>query len=685
MRREYINYITDLPVKISFMNMQNYPIHWHDSIEIVFSLRGKISVIIETGKYEIEAGEIEIVNCDEAHSIKALDVDNKIIMIHMDPNFFEKFFNDIRNMFFYTNSSYYKSQKEEKYHVLRRLLSILVYEAVRKHQDYEDHIKETLVELLYHLINNFHQLIYEKDDLKENEEQFERYDRIVRYIYNNYKNKISLQDIAKKEFLSSNYLSHEIKNMVGYSFNDFLNLTRVEESIKLLLDTDKTVSEISEELGFSHIRYFNKHFKKHYKCTPFQYRKRYKVSEKAYEKLKIYNELSVDEALEYICTYIEDYDRYNYDDRIIKIDIDTALPGDIWEHEFNHVIAGGQASNLLNEDKRKHLSQIQDDIAFKYIMLDSLFSVDMGLVAYGSIIYNWYYVKKLIGFLLSVELRPIIIIDEKISLDLLESFISYFRGEYGDYELGKWKFCIKKQSETGKIKQSKDIINDYFDIIEYEFKETARDYIYDTCYMIPYIIHNSINNRPLCFKAFDSIEESICMDNELFVGSNALINQMGINKPSYYTYYLLCKLGDNLIEKDEGYIITKQEDDVQILLYSYGEDFDSLVSFNSMLKSRGIKKTAERKFSLNIINLSDNYEIIKYEINEGSGSAYDYWISLGKPSRMSSEGIRLLKSASHPLISFNYAKKSNIFNIVTGVPGYGAVLIILKKVQKHLY
>ncbi|MCS4481211.1 helix-turn-helix domain-containing protein [Clostridium botulinum] len=43
--------------------------------------------------------------------------------------------------------------------------------------------------------------------------------------------------------------------------------------MKLLLDTDKTISEISEELGFSHTRYFNKHFKKHYKCTPMQYRK----------------------------------------------------------------------------------------------------------------------------------------------------------------------------------------------------------------------------------------------------------------------------------------------------------------------------------------------------------------------------------------------------------------------------
>ncbi len=47
-------------------------------------------------------------------------------------------------------------------------------------------------------------------DLKENEIQFQRYHRISKYIYNNYMNKISLQDIASHRifkfllFISSN-------------------------------------------------------------------------------------------------------------------------------------------------------------------------------------------------------------------------------------------------------------------------------------------------------------------------------------------------------------------------------------------------------------------------------------------------------------------------------------------------
>ena len=123
---------------------------------------------------------------------------------------------------------------------LRRYISIIVYEAISKIDDYEDQIEENLLEMMYHLLNNFHYLYYEGEgeNLRDDEEQMERYHRIVKYLSNNYMNKVSLQDIAEREFLSSQYLSFKIKNILGHGFNEFLNQIRVEESTKLLLDTE---------------------------------------------------------------------------------------------------------------------------------------------------------------------------------------------------------------------------------------------------------------------------------------------------------------------------------------------------------------------------------------------------------------------------------------------------------------
>ena len=65
--------------------------------------------------------------------------------------------------------------------------------------------------------------------------------------------------------------------MSGTNFKELVNNVRVDESIKLLLDTDKTISDISFDVGFSHTRYYNKSFKDYYKCTPLQFRKKYHI------------------------------------------------------------------------------------------------------------------------------------------------------------------------------------------------------------------------------------------------------------------------------------------------------------------------------------------------------------------------------------------------------------------------
>ncbi len=690
MRREYITYLADLPITMSLINILQYPIHWHDSIEILFVLKGVINITLDAGHYEVYPGEIEIINSDEAHSIQSNDEENRVLSFHIEPSFFEKYFKGIRNVFFYTNSSETGAQEEEKYCILRSYLSILACEAIQKQDKYEDYIEDTLVDLLYHLINNFHQLIYEKDNLKENEEQFERYDRIVRYIYNNYKDKISLQDIAKREYLSSDYLSHEIKNTMGYGFKDLLNLTRVEESIKFLLDTDKSISEISDELGFSHSRYFNKHFKKHYKCTPLQYRKKYKIDDIALEKLKKFTILDIKDTLEYISIYLEDYDRFNYENKIIKLNIDASLEGEDFNHDFMEIINMGKAKDLLKESHRNFLINIQKDVDFKYAMLYEVFSIDMGVIcSKESNFFNWSDVKNLIQFLISIDLRPFIVIQDTIEydklLDILNSFIYYFREEFGDYELGKWRFQVKGEFTKENIDTIEELLEDYMQLVSYEINDLKSDSIYDTCYMIPYIIQNFIQENKLYFKAFDNINYTMNISNELFFGDSALITQNGIKKPSYYAYYFLSKLGNKLIYKDDGCIVTKMGEDIQILLCSYSDEISNLIMFQDMLKRRGIKNTAERKFSLNISNLFYDYKVVRYEINEKVASAYDYWVKTGKPKRLTEDELELLSNASFPKISFSYAKKSNIYNIIPKVQGYGAVLIILKKVQKHLY
>ncbi|WP_234117239.1 helix-turn-helix domain-containing protein [Clostridium hydrogenum] len=690
MRREYISYPQDVPVSITCANVVEYPVHWHNSIEVLYVLKGKFYVTIDSDKYELVEKDIEIINIDEAHSIYSRDKDNRILIFHIDPNFFEKYYSDIQNMFFYTNITDDNGQKGEEYDELRVFLSRITCEAVQRQDNYDEAIEDILVKILYHLINNFHYLTSEREDLKENEEQLERYHRITKYIFNNYDDNITLQDIAKKEFLSTHYLSHEIKDTTGYSFTDLLNLTRVDEALKLLLDTDKTISEISEEVGFSHTRYFNKHFKIRFKCSPTQYRKKFKVDDEALEKQKKMTEFKLSDSIEFINYYLEDYDRFNYEEKITKMYLNMAEDIGSFDKSFKEIINVGDAFELLIEDNKDILEMLQDEIGFEYARLLNVFSQDMGIFP-GAKFHNWNRASDVFEFLDTLGIGALIVLDdgsfEKEEFkEALKSFLNYFSEvdlDYIDFRTFKFQFAAGMDEEY--IKEiSEFIVENYsLEVLEDRFSyDDSINFIYDTAYMLPFTINSMINEKKSMeiLRAFDVLDKQVNLTNEVFFGYPGLINDKGIKKPSYYAYFLMNKLGDTLVAKDNGYIVTKSDNEYQILLYSYHEGIDKIDFFKNSSKFRGSKEVTEKKFSLNIVSIPSAVRITTYAINEKEGSSFNYWNDMGKPKRLSKEEKEILHKASFPRIYFKSMKKSAVFNIRTKIEGYGAVLIILKPV-----
>lgn len=688
MRREYVSYPADTPIKITYANIREYPIHWHNSIEILYVLRGSINVTIDTDSFEVLEKELEIINVDESHRIYS-DEDNKVLIFHIDPYFFEKYYKDINNIFFYTNSTDDGAQEGEEYDLLRNFLAKLLCEAVQKIDDYDKEIESILIDLLYHLINNFHYLTYEKEELKEKTEQLARYHRISKYIFNNYDSNITLQEIAKKEFLSPHYLSHEIKYATGYSFTDLVNQTRVEESVKLLLDSDLSISDISDEVGFSHVRYLNKNFKNYYGCTPLQYRKKNKLTEKELEAIKNIEILNLEDALEYLSSELDDYERFNYENKLWKIHVNMDDSLGEFNKDYSEVINLDDAFDLLLEDNKDILEEIQEELHFNYVRLENMFNSDMGVFPKADF-YNWNKAKSVIEFLDYISLKPLILIDNtNFTFDkykqVLTSFFEYF-SEIDYIDVSEFKFQFTPIISEDIKKSLKSFLDEEYnlDVIENDFIcDKSLNKIYDTAYMLPYIIHNTLfNKNSLSFlRAFDVLEKEISLTNEVFIGAPGLVNDMGIRKPSYYAYYLLSKLGNEIVAMENGYIVTKKDDEYCILLYSYNDELNDMQNFEDIFTKRGKRKIYKRKISLNIENIKKSSRIITYEISERVGSSYNYWLSMGSPDRLNKEEKEILHKASFPKIEFKYSKKNTILNIITELRGYAAKLILIKDIK----
>ncbi|WP_418723766.1 helix-turn-helix domain-containing protein [Dysosmobacter sp.] len=95
----------------------------------------------------------------------------------------------------------------------------------------------------------------------------------LRYIQTYYKDRLTLQDVAGRVYVSAQYFSRMFKKEVGMSFTEYITVLRVRAACGMLERTDYPVYRISAECGFSDPAYFNRIFLQHMNITPQRYRR----------------------------------------------------------------------------------------------------------------------------------------------------------------------------------------------------------------------------------------------------------------------------------------------------------------------------------------------------------------------------------------------------------------------------
>ena len=92
------------------------------------------------------------------------------------------------------------------------------------------------------------------------------------YIHNNFKNKISVEDVANICHYTPNYFSTSFKNNVGITFQRYLLDVRLQFAKNLIKYGNKNCTEACFESGFNSIEYFSAAFKKKYGYSPTNYK-----------------------------------------------------------------------------------------------------------------------------------------------------------------------------------------------------------------------------------------------------------------------------------------------------------------------------------------------------------------------------------------------------------------------------
>ena len=281
---EPIGFKLNSRVKASLDCIDEYPFHMHeDVIEIICVVKGEFDISESAQDYTLIPGDVYIFNAKDPHKIMAVNKDAALITVQIQTEYYEKLFEIDQFPYFICDSFLRDTQYPMDTRHLRFLITRIFAEYTRDLPS-DISLEGFTAELLKYLLKQHKDYRFVKTSTgkirmisranagnESNDDK--RIYEIIDYIYAHFKEKITLEEIAQKEYLSLGYLSRYIKEASGLTFSEHVSLARCEEVERLLGNTGKTIDQIAMDVGFANRNHLATQFKKWFEKTPTEYRK----------------------------------------------------------------------------------------------------------------------------------------------------------------------------------------------------------------------------------------------------------------------------------------------------------------------------------------------------------------------------------------------------------------------------
>jgi len=267
----YNTFLCTIPLDFS-----RVPLHWHDEMEIIYIKKGQGFVTVDFQQYRVSGSTIVFILPGQLHSIEqaehfSMEYENIIF----DPAMLFPKKEDISSTEFLRPLLNGKisvpaifSSESEHFEIICACIDACDEICKTKPEGYDLFIKGKLYEFFFILSSRCR-----IESRPVPPQSVGKIKIVLKYIENNYMNKITIADAAALLDFSDSHFMRYFKETMGTSFIDYLKEYRLTMAARLLLVSDALILHIAEETGFDNLSYFNRAFKSHYGMTPREYRK----------------------------------------------------------------------------------------------------------------------------------------------------------------------------------------------------------------------------------------------------------------------------------------------------------------------------------------------------------------------------------------------------------------------------
>jgi len=184
---------------------------------------------------------------------------------------------------------------------------------------------------------------------------------------------------------------------------------------------------------------------------------------------------------------------------------------------------------------------------------------------------------------------------------------------------------------------------------EWSSSYTPADAIHDSYHSAAYVLQklkqvgNAANS--MSYWVFTDIFEEPGPRYTPFHGGFGMLNTQGINKPVFYSYQFLNRLGNiELVNKDAASWICKDSSgNMQALVWDYTYTLPDSTN-NQQYYNRDLPSKSKGKLKINMANVpAGNYALEVYKVGYRDNDAYSTYLSIGKPQQLSKQQVEQIK------------------------------------------
>ena len=303
-RYDHMRHINVYISKVRFLKE-----HMHGSFELSFVLEGSAQFSQGEKTRTICPGDLILTNPYEPHSYVAQQEEPLVLLtMQIHKLFLRRYVDCVPKLVF--DGSRLEALPAEEYHSLARLIfqTALAYFESELSKQFDVLGYATI--LMGKLVSSLEWKLEENPDSSEKELQKNRVQRLISYIDEHYRQKITLSMLADMEGLTTTYMSHFFKKAFGVSFQTYLSTQRLEKALVLMHDKSLSMVDICMNCGFSDNRYLEAACKRTLGCSVSEYRKR--LDQRGEEEAEIlgnglHERFGIKESLKLIHEYLEDH------------------------------------------------------------------------------------------------------------------------------------------------------------------------------------------------------------------------------------------------------------------------------------------------------------------------------------------------------------------------------------------